>query len=116
MQAVDRRVVISAGEMVGESIRGMEQANAEPLAAAVRLEDHRAVVEVAARSGQQLVFTSDEDRPWGTDAGGFERGVLARLADLKVERTRTINDAAAMSCQPRKHGSSQFGRVAMISA
>src|SRR5688572_3191752 len=100
--------------MIGESISGMEQANTEALAAAVRLENHRAFVEVAPRGGQQLIFTSDEDCPWGTDAGGFERGVLARLADFEVERTRAVNDAAAMSRQPRKHGSSQFGRIAMI--
>ena len=112
---LDRRVVILAGEMVRESVSGMEQANAEPLAAAVRLEDHRAGVEMAAGSGQQLVFASDEDRPWGTDAGGFERGVLARLADFEVERTRAVDDAAAMSRQPRKHGGGQFGRVAMLS-
>jgi hypothetical protein len=101
--------------VVGESVSGVEQTDAEPLAATVRLEDQRAGIEMAARGGQQLVFASHEDRPWGTDAGGFERGVLARLADFEVERTRAVNDAAAMSRQPCKHGGGQFGGVAMIS-
>src|SRR3954447_4230961 len=94
----------------------MEQANAESLATPVRLEDYRASIEVTTRSFQQLDFASDEDRPWSTNAGGFERGVLARLADFEVERTRAIDDAAAIPYQPRKHGGGQFGRVAMISA
>src|SRR4051812_24836461 len=94
----------------------MEQANAEPPAAAVRLEDHRAAIEVATRSCQQLVLASNEDRSWGTDAGNLERGVLARLADFEIERTRAVNDAAAMSRQPRKHGGGELGCIAMVSA
>ena len=66
----------------------MEQANAEPLAAPVRLEDHRAGIEMAARNSHQVVFAGDKDGPRGTDAGGFERGILARFADFQVQRTR----------------------------
>src|SRR4051812_19969685 len=116
MQAIDRRLIVSAGEMIGESVSGMEQTNAEPLSAAIRLKDHRAGVEMATRSGQQLVLASHEDRPRGTEAGGFERGILAGLADFEVERARAVNDAAAIPCQPRKHGGGQFSRIAMISA
>src|SRR3954462_3974789 len=44
------------------------------------------------------------------------RGVLARVADFEVERTRPVNGGGAMSGHPRQYGGGQFGRVAMISA
>ena len=50
----------------------------------------------------------------GTDAGSFERGILARFADFEIERTRAVNDAAAIFCQPCKHSRGQFGRIAVI--
>ena len=46
MEAVDRRFVIRAAEVVGERAWGAEQPDAQPLAAAVRLEDERAVAEI----------------------------------------------------------------------
>src|SRR3954453_5025170 len=69
---------------------------------------------MAACSGQQLVLASDENGSWGTDAGGFERGILARFADFQVQRTGAVNNTAAISCQPSKYGRGQFGRVTMI--
>ena len=49
MEAIDRRLVVGIIEIAGESIGALEQPDAEALAAAVRLQDHRTGVEMATR-------------------------------------------------------------------
>src|SRR5205085_3699180 len=48
------------------------------------------------------------------DAGSFESGVLARLADLQVEGTAGVDDAAAVALEPRQHCDRQLGGEPMV--
>src|SRR5208282_1631526 len=114
MQAIDRRLVIQAAEVVSEDIRGVKQPNAEPFAAAVRLKDKRGVGEMPPGSLDEQFFAGDEDGARRADPGRFEGGVLAGLADLEVERLAAVDDAAPVPVEPSQHRSSQLGGVAVI--
>ena len=108
-----RRIVISAGKVVGESVYSIEQANAEPLAAAVRLEDHRADIEIAARGSKQPVMASNKDRPWGSSSRRLRARRTCAPCRSRGRAGGPLNDVTAMSCQPSKYSGAQFGRVAM---
>jgi len=53
-------------------------------------------------------------RPEGGDPGGFERGVLAGLADLEIECARAVDDAPPVAREPSQHRGGQLGGVAMV--
>ncbi len=114
MQAVDRRLVIRAVEVVAERSRAEEQPHAEPLAAAVRLEDERAVAEMLPRRLDEQLLAGNEHSPRRANAGVFEGSVLARLADLEVERAAAVDGAAPVAFEPSQHRGGQFGCVAMV--
>ena len=103
VHAVDRRLVIRAVEIVGERVGGLEQPHAEPLAAAVRLQDERAAGKALPRRCDQQLLAGDQHGVRRADAGGFEGGVLARLADFEVERAAAVDDAAAVPLEPGQH-------------
>src|ERR1700730_3042630 len=103
MEAVDRRLVIRAVEVLGKSIRTEEQPHAEPLAAAVRLEDEWASTKMAPRRFEEQLLTGNEHRIRGADTGLFEGGVLASLADLEVESAAAVDDAATVPFEPGQY-------------
>jgi len=59
-------------------------------------------------------FAGNENSVRCADASSFEGGVLARFADLQVERTAAVDDAAPMPPEPSQHRSRQFGGIAMV--
>ena len=48
------------------------------------------------------------------DAVALQRGVLADLADLQIQRTRSVDDGATPAGEPSKNGRGQLGAEAMI--
>src|SRR5262252_9024685 len=103
MEAVDRRLVVGALEMIGERVGRLEQPHAETFAAAVRLQDERPALEALPGSLYEQFLAGDEQRIRRADAGSFEGGVLARLADLEVERAAAVDDAASVPLEPSQH-------------
>src|SRR5260370_899672 len=114
MEAVDRGLVIRTVEVIAQRVRGPKQPNAEPLAAAVRLEDQGAGAKALPCSLGEQFLAGDEDSVRRSDAGGFEGGVLARLADLEVERAAAVDDAPLVLLEPGQHRGGQLGGVAMV--
>ena len=103
MQPVDRRLVIRAVEIVGECTRRVKQPHAEAFAAAVRLQNKRAPAEALAGRFDEQLLAGNDDGIRRADAGGFEGGVLARFADLEVERAAAVDDAAPVALEPGEH-------------
>ena len=66
------------------------------------------------RRGDEQILAGDQNGVRGADAGGFERGVLAGLADLEVERAAAVDDAAPVPIEPGQHRRGQLGGVAMV--
>ena len=114
MQSIDRRLVIRAVEIVGEGAGRVEQPHAEAFAAAVRLHNERAVAKTLASGFEEQFLAGNDNGVRSADAGGFEGGVLARLADLEVERVAAVHDAAPVPFEPGQHRDSQLGGVAMV--
>src|SRR5215472_18462992 len=115
MKAVGRRLVIRALEMVRERPRRVKQPHAETFAATVRLEDERAFSKALPRRLDEQLLAGHDNRIGRADTGLFERGVLARLADLQVERAGAIDDATAVALEPSEHCGGQLRGVAMVS-
>jgi hypothetical protein len=65
------------------------------------------------RCHQQL-FAGNQNRGGCADGGGLEGRVLARLADLEIERSAAVYDAAPVLFEPSQHRGGQLGSVAMI--
>ena len=103
MEAVDRRLVVGAVEMVAERTRRFQEPDAEPLAAAVRLEDERTVSKMLPGRFDEQFLAGDEDCIWRANVGLFQGGVLAGLADLEIERAATVDCAAAMPFEPSQN-------------
>src|SRR5271167_4484074 len=114
MEAVDRRLVIRAVEVVAERARRTEQPHTEALAAAVRLEDEAAVAEMPSSRVDEQFPAGNKDGLRGADAGLFEGGVLARLADLEVERAAAVDGTAPVPFEPCQHRGGQLGGIAMV--
>ena len=92
----------------------MEQLHAQALAAAVRLQDDRLTGEVALRGGDDMVAPGDQDGARRGDAVAFQRGILAGLADLEVERAGAVDHAPAPAGEPGQHRGGELGREAMV--
>jgi hypothetical protein len=92
----------------------VKQPHAETLAAAVGLHNERAAAETPAGRFDEQLLAGDDDGIRRVDPGGFEGGVLTRLADLEVERAAAVDDAAAVPFEPGQHRGSQLGGVAMV--
>src|SRR5690348_12542921 len=116
MQAVDRWLVIRAIDVIGERVCGVEQPHAEALAAAVRFQNERAEAKSLPRRLEKEFFAENEDSIRCMDASSFEGGILARFADLQVERAATVDDAAPMALEPGQHRSRQLGSIAMVAS
>ena len=114
LQAVDRRFVGCTADVSGQAVGRLEELYPETFAAAVRLQDHRLVREVAARRGEDAVAAGDENGAGCGDALRFQGGVLPDLADLQVERARSVDHAAAPAGEPGEHAGRQFGREAVV--
>src|SRR5712671_212837 len=114
MKPVDRPVIIGAFEVIAERARSIKQTHAEPFPAAVRLEDEWAATETLPGGLHEQLLPGDEDRVRRSDAGLFEGGVLARLANLEVERAAAVDDAPPVLLEPRQHRGGQLGSVAMV--
>ena len=114
MEAIDGRLVFRAVKIERERLGGVEQPDAKPLAAAVWLQDDRAAVEMPPCRGDKILPAGDQHGPRRMDAGRFERGILPALADLEVERARSVDDAAAMPREPRQYCGRQFGGIPVI--
>src|SRR6516165_9548727 len=114
MEAVDWRLVIRAVEVIAKSIRRMKQLHAEPFTAAVRLEDKRAAVKTPPCGLDEQLLAGDEDGIRRADAGRFEGGVLAGLADLEIEGAAAVDDAAPVALEPGQHRGGQLGRIPVI--
>src|SRR6266550_9435657 len=99
MEAIDRRLVIGAVEIAGESIGRVEQPDAEPFAAAVRLQNDRPTVEMATGCGDEVLRAGDQHGSRDADPGRFQSGILPGLADLEIERARSVDDAPPMPSQ-----------------
>src|SRR5437763_17077313 len=103
MEAIDGRLVFRAVKIERERLGGVEQPDAKPLAAAVWLQDDRAAVEMPPCRGDKILPAGDQYGARRMDAGGFERRRLPALADLEVQRARSVADAAALPRAPRHH-------------
>src|SRR5271165_647242 len=103
MEAIDRRLVIHAVQMVAKRIHRVEQPHAEPLPTAVRLHNKRAVAKTPLRRLDEQFLAGHENGIRSADAGGFEGGVLACLADFEVEGAAAVDDATTVSLDPSKH-------------
>jgi len=114
METIDWRLVIRAIEVVAERPRRIEQPDAQPLAATVRLEDQRGVAEMLPGRLDQQSLAGDQHGIRRADAGGFEGGVLARLADLEVERAAAVDGAAPVPFEPGQDRCCQFRAKAMV--
>src|SRR5712692_10532230 len=96
MEPVDRRLVFSAHDIGGERLGRVKQADPEPLATAVRFWDQRAAWKMLTCCINKHVRAGDQHGARRTNAGRLERGVLAGLADLEVERARAVDDPPAV--------------------
>ena len=114
MKAIHRRVVIRPLEVIAERVRTVEQPHAEAFAAAVRLEDRGTTTEALPGGLDEQFLAGDKNSVRGVNAGGFESGVLTRLADLEVERAAAVDDAPPVLFEPSQHRGGQFGGVAMV--
>src|SRR5205823_6901281 len=104
-----RRLVVGIIEIAGESIGALEQPDAEALAAAVRLQDHRTGVEMATRRRSEVLLPGDQHGSRGANPGRFQRGILPGLADFEIERARSVDDTPAMPGQPSQYRGGKFG-------
>ena len=102
MKAVDWRLVIRAVEVIGQGFRGLKEAHPEAFAAAVRLEDERVGAKMLPRRLDKQFLAGDEHGIRRTNAGRFESGVLARLADLEIECAAAVDDAAPVTLEPAR--------------
>ena len=114
MKAIDGRLVFDAGDIGRQRLGGLEQADPEPFAAAVRLEDHRATGEMLLRCRGKRFLAGDQHRLRRGDAGHLERGVLPGLADLEVERGGAVDDPPSVPGEPSQDRRGQFGGMAMV--
>jgi len=92
----------------------VKQSHAESFAAAVRLHNEGAAAEPLTGRFYEQLLSGNDDGVRSADAGGFEGGVMARLADLEVEGATAVDDAAVMPFEPGQHRGSELGGVAMI--
>ena len=102
------------GEVGGEAVGGQEQLHAQPLAAPVRLQDHRLIREVAPSRGGDAVAPGHQDGARRGDAVALQGGVLAHLADLQVQRARPVDHAPAPSHEPGQHRGGELRREAVV--
>ena len=73
-----------------------------------------AAAEMLPHGLDQQPLAGDQHGLWGADAGGFEGGVLARLADLEIERAAAIDGAAPVPFEPGQDRCGQFGGITMV--
>src|SRR6516164_2492623 len=116
MEAVDRWLVIRAIDVIGERVCRVEQPHAEALAAAVWFQNERAEAKSLPRCLKKEFFAKNEDSIRCVNASSFEGGILARLADLQVERAAAVDNAAPMPLEPGQHRSRQLGGIAMVAS
>src|SRR5271163_4499095 len=67
------------------------------------------------RLDQQLP-AGNKHSPRRADAGVFEGGVLARLADLEVECAAAVDGPAPVSFEPSQDRGGQFSGIAMVAS
>jgi hypothetical protein len=113
VQTIDRRLVIRSVEITRKCVGRVKEPHAEPLAAAVRLQDEGVCGAFARRRDEQLL-AGNENGIGRANAGGFEGGVLACLADFEIEGAAAVDDAAPVPFEPGQHRGRQFGGVAVI--
>jgi len=111
--AVDGCRLARGVEEGGQRIEGIEQLHAQPLAAAVGLEDERCLAEPPRRF-ERLVAADRGDRAWHRDVGALERCVLRDLADLEIQCAARVDYAAAMPLQPVEDDVGELGREAVV--
>ena len=114
VQAIHRRFVGVAGEVCGEAVAGQEELHAEPLAAAVRLQNDRLTNEVPQCGGADVVAAGHQHGARRGNAVAFQCGVLPCLADLEVQRTGSVDHAPAPAGEPGKHRGGEFGGEAVV--
>src|SRR6266851_274924 len=114
MQTVDRRLVIRPVEVICKGLRSLKESHPDAFAAAARLEDEGAAAKALSRRCNKQLPAGNENSVGCANAGGLEGSVLARFADLEVERPAAVDDTTPVSLEPSQHGSCQLGGVAMI--
>ena len=95
-------------------VGGHEQPHAQALAAPVRLQDDGLAGEVALRGGDDMLASGNQDGARRGDAVALQCCVLAGLADLEVERARTVDHAPVPAREPGQHRGGEFRRKAMV--
>src|SRR5262249_10534973 len=114
MHPVYWRLIGIARQIGSKAVSGVEELHAKALATPVWLQNYRLVSEMLLCCRQDTLAPDHQHGPRRRDAMTFQRGVLACLADLQIQRTRAVDHTPTPACEPGQHGGRQFSGEAVI--